>query len=141
MQPQFEPATWEQAKGGFGTRGTPGARIGTTWDTDEIWLRRTFTLEPGDLDADHEGDLVLRIHHDEDATVYLNGQEVARLSGFATDYLFVPLDDEARTTLRAGENVLAIHVRQTIGGQYIDAGLGRMVWRNNPNPREDAAAE
>ena len=35
----FDTAEWKAAKGGFGTRDTPSARVGTNWNTKSIWLR------------------------------------------------------------------------------------------------------
>jgi hypothetical protein len=109
---------WREGPGGFGTEGTPGARVRTTWDTPEIWIRRTFRWDGAD-----RWRLWLRIHHDEDADVWINGERAAALTGYTTGYVVVPMAPAARAALRDGENVLAIHVRQTRGGQYVDAGL------------------
>jgi hypothetical protein len=119
---EFDDRAWTNAFGGFGTSDTPGALIGTEWRGQDIWLRRAFLL-PETFSANKGRRLVLRIHHDEDATVYLNGQAVARLPRSTTEYIETPLSEEAVRTLCPGRNVLAIHCRQTRGGQYIDAGL------------------
>ncbi len=66
---------------------------------------------------------MLKIHHDEDATVFLNGVEIAKLTGHTGNYTLVDLDEKAAAALKPRDNVLAIHVKQTTGGQYIDAGL------------------
>ena len=57
-------------------------------------------------------------------SVYLNGVLVLSRSGFTTDYEAEEIDAKA---LRTGRNVLAIHCRQTTGGQYIDAGLDAIL--------------
>jgi putative heme-binding domain-containing protein len=120
--PEFDDRAWTNAFGGFGAGETPGALIGTEWRAENIWLRREFFL-PDTFSANKGRRLALRIHHDEDAAIYLNGRLVARLPRSTTEYIETPLDDHAVRTLRAGRNILAIHCRQTRGGQYIDAGL------------------
>ena len=115
----FNDEGWKTGCAGFGTKKTPGIPIRTEWATKEIWLRRAFDLK----DVPKDGQLTLKLYHDEDAEVFLNGKEVARASGFVTRYETIPLSEEALARLAPGRNVLAIHVRQTIGGQGIDAGL------------------
>ncbi|MBM4088238.1 MAG: hypothetical protein FJ276_02225 [Planctomycetes bacterium] len=68
--------------------------------------------------------VAVRIHHDEDAVVFLNGVRVLRRTGYTTEY---ETEEIASSALRAGRNVLAIHCRQTGGGQYIDAGLDAIL--------------
>jgi hypothetical protein len=68
-------------------------------------------------------ELQMNCFHDEDAEIYLNGVEAARVSGFTTDYETIPISAKARATLKPGKNLIAIHCHQTGGGQYIDAGL------------------
>ncbi len=115
---KFDDKSWKDGKGGFGTAGTPNTRVNTEWNGPELWLRREFEVA-----ARPKGNLVLRIHHDEDATVYLNGMEIARLTGHTTNYVLIDLGPEAATSLKLGKNLLAIHVKQTAGGQYLDAGI------------------
>ena len=43
--------------------------------------------------------------------------------GYLTDYMTVPLDEKGVAAVKPGKNVLAVHCKQTGGGQYIDAGL------------------
>ena len=117
-KPGFDTTGWKEGPGGFGTEGTPNARVGTVWNTQQIWLRRDFRLE-----SLPKGMLALDIHHDEDAVVFLNGVKVAELPGYSTGYELLPMDEKTLANLKVGDNTLAIHCRQTRGGQYIDAGL------------------
>jgi beta-galactosidase/beta-glucuronidase len=115
----FDDSQWRTGRGGFGTRETPNTRVNTDWNSDEIWLRRDFEVAGGLP----EGRLLLKIFHDEDASVFLNGKEIAKLGGYVGSYLLIDLDAEAAGALRKGRNTLAVQCRQTDGGQYIDAGL------------------
>jgi uncharacterized protein (DUF849 family) len=44
-----------------------------------------------------------------------------------TNYVEIPLDEKAIAALKAGRNVVAVHCRQTGGGQNIDVGLTVMM--------------
>ncbi len=117
MQPEFKDQDWKQGKGGFGTADTPGAKVGTAWTTADVWLRQRFTL------AKQPRLLRLRVHHDEDVEIYLNGVLACKETGWITAYELLPLAAAARQALVVGENVIAVHCHQTAGGQYVDAGL------------------
>jgi hypothetical protein len=119
--PDFDDSGWKEGPAGFGRKDTPGARVRTEWTTDDIWVRRDFTLAKEDL-----GDLLLLLHHDEDAEVYLNGVLAAKVTGYTTAYEEVSIRPEAQKVLRAGKNTIAIHCKQTRGGQYIDCGLAAL---------------
>lgn len=129
QEPGFDDSSWKEGPGGFGTRGTPGAVVRTEWSTPEIWIRRAF--EPQGA-GDGPGQLKLRLHHDEDAEVYLNGQLLARVTGYTTGYRLLSIDEKARSALRPGRNTLAARCKQTAGGQYLDLGLVRVVERDAP---------
>jgi len=114
-KPGFNDSGWEIGSGGFGShRGLKTMRTATVWNTSDIWLRRNFKLEKLPEKP------ALRIFHDEDAEVYLNGVLVRTFKGFLKDYITVPID---ANHLKTSTNLLAIHCHQTRGGQYIDADI------------------
>ncbi len=94
----------------------------TDWHTGDIWLRREFTCA-NEVATVKNRTLVLRLHHDKDVEVYLNGVQVAHEPQRLSGYMDFPLSPTAAAALRHGRNLLAIHCHQTTGGQYIDAGL------------------
>jgi len=116
--PAFDASGWKRGPGAFGEYGTPGLAIGRLWKSPEIWLRRGFKLPEG-----ARGRPVLLIHHDDDAEVYLNGVLAAKTTRYTTSYVKVPISEEARSALVAGENSMAVHCRQVDGGQSIDVGI------------------
>ena len=95
QQPDFDDSAWQSGPAGFGTEGTPGAVVRTAWNGSDIWLRRKIQLDS----LPEDGDIMLHIHHDEDAEIYLNGKLVRRLRGHTTSYRPVALSDDAREVL------------------------------------------
>ncbi|MHC4784940.1 MAG: glycoside hydrolase family 2 protein [Planctomycetota bacterium] len=120
-QTGFDDSAWPTGAGGFGRKGTPGAVVRTPWTGPDIWLRSTFVLR-----GKPARDLVLYLHHDEDAQIYIDGVLAASVTGYTTTYEEVEMSPDALATLRSGSHVLAVHCRQTSGGQYIDVGLARL---------------
>ncbi len=126
MQPSFDDTSWQRGAGGFGTDIPGSPRVGTPWTNSDIWLRRTFAL--GNLSALQKSQLVLRDLHDEDVEVFINGILAYKSSGFIGSYEYKPISAEARQSLVLnGENTMAVHCHQTIGGQYIDVGISQKV--------------
>ncbi|MCC9601350.1 glycoside hydrolase family 2 [Stieleria sp. JC731] len=113
----FRESDWKDGQAGFGTRDTPGARVGTVWTTNDIWLRKTFSLQNVPANP------ALLIHHDENAEIYINGQLVLEVDGYTSEYQLIKLPASKRAALQTGENLLAVHCHQTRGGQFIDVHL------------------
>ena len=115
----FDDSAWKTGPAPFG-QGYDGVNTPWTDTPGDIWLRRTFTLPaaiPAKLDVLAE--------HDEDVEVYVNGVLAASATGFTGDYARLPMSDTGRATLKPGPNVLAVHCRQTVGGQVIDVGIAQ----------------
>ena len=94
--------------------------MGSSWESSDLWLRRIFELDVAELQHLQDVALYLRVHHDEDAEIFLNGVRITALEGYTTGYRLEPMDLEAISLLREGQNLLAVHEAQTSGGQFID---------------------
>ena len=89
------------------------------WNTDDIWLRREFTMPAGDFH-----DLEFNVFHDEDVEIYVNGIPAAAANGFITSYEPMEIRRPALAELKPGAKItLAVHCHQTKGGQGIDVGI------------------
>lgn len=130
MEEDFDDSDWQLGPGGFGTAGTPGAVVKTDWDTQQIWIRRTFS-GPDQLPPDST--MALLVHHDEDVAVYINGIEAFRAPKWTSSYIETPLPEAVVKSLRPSGNVIAVHCRQNSGGQYIDVGI---VAHSKPSGRD-----
>jgi hypothetical protein len=118
FQPPFDDSSWQSGAAGFGALDTRFAKVGTEWKTADIWLRRTIDLPASPAAAPY-----LRVFHDDDAEVYVNGVLAAKLPGANGGFQYVPLAGDARAALRAGKNTIAVHAHQVRGGQFIDVGI------------------
>jgi hypothetical protein len=122
----FDASSWSTGQAGFGTAGTPGAVVRTTWNSSDIWLRQTFNLGP--LTPSVRSQLAFYVYHDEDCEIYVNGVLAGSASGYSTSYVLIPMNAAGQNALIAnGTNLIAVHCHQTSGGQNIDAGISREV--------------
>ena len=110
----FDDSGWQSAHAPFGTIANPRTR----WETSDIWLRRSFDWKGGDIK-----DAAIVIFWDEDTEVYVNGKKIWSRSGFVTSYEMFTVTDALKSALRKGQNTLAVHTRQTGGGQFVDLAL------------------
>lgn len=111
MQPDFDESTWKTGKAPFGDNET---RAGTAWRSNDIWMRRTFDLTSSEFNK-----LSLKLQHDDNVQVYINGNKVYDVIGYTGKFIYIPIEN----VLKKGRNVMAIHVINTAGGQWLDAGI------------------
>jgi alpha-L-rhamnosidase len=127
----FDDAAWPEGWSGFGTSGTPGSVPNTVWNTDDIWLRRTFTMPAGNFT-----NLQFYVHHDEDVEIYINGVLAAKEAGFLTGYEPLEILPAALKFLAGGNQItMAVHCHQTVGGQYVDVGICEILGVPEPYPK------
>ncbi|OGV57542.1 MAG: hypothetical protein A2283_23275 [Lentisphaerae bacterium RIFOXYA12_FULL_48_11] len=116
MTEAFDDHTWKSGLAPFGRE--ENRRIHTPWTTSDIYLRKTFEYNGGDI---KNGAII--ICHDEDTDVYINGQKVLEVKSFIGHYQMHIVTDRLKKALKKGLNTIAIHTHQTTGGQFIDLAL------------------
>jgi hypothetical protein len=114
----FDDSKWRKGAAGFGAGGPPNAKVRTRWDSSDIWVRREIEMPSNIPDT-----IALNVYFDEDIEVFINGVRAAAAGGFVTDLSLVPLLPEGKAALKPGKNLIAVHCKQTSGGQYLDLGI------------------
>ncbi|MFT4024595.1 MAG: DUF4965 domain-containing protein [Flavihumibacter sp.] len=107
MQPGYNTSGWAASRAPY-----------TEWKSRDIWVRRSF-----DTDAAGVGKLYLKLRHDDDVEVFINGDQVYATKGVAGKYFYLPLTDAVTGKLKKTGNLLAIHVTNTGGEAWLDAGI------------------
>ncbi len=110
----FSDAAWKIGEAPFGDNESMAK---TKWTSHDLWVRRTFTVQDASMK-----NVFLKIQHDDDAEVYLNGKEIYAYKGWLNKYKYIPLESFAGA-LKKGANTLSIHIANTAGGAWLDAGL------------------
>ncbi|MEM7013785.1 MAG: PSD1 and planctomycete cytochrome C domain-containing protein, partial [Verrucomicrobiota bacterium] len=110
---------------GFLDKGWPLTPVGgfgndesnNLWNTPDIWMNASFGLKevPKNLD--------LRIYHESEIEVFLNGKLIFSETGSTADFKIVSLDEDALAALQTGKNFFSVHCRRISDTQYIDIGL------------------
>lgn len=116
MNANFEDQAWKKGGAPFTDSRSSAA---TLWRSKHLWVRRSFTL---DNTADLR-QLWLKINHDDNTEVYLNGERIYSHVGWLNKFHYFPIPEAAISKLVNGRNVLAIHVANTAGGAWLDAGI------------------
>jgi Domain of unknown function (DUF4965)/Domain of unknown function (DUF1793)/Domain of unknown function (DUF5127)/Domain of unknown function (DUF4964) len=95
----------------------------TPWNTKDIWMRKTFSLNDENMD-----ELVLQLRHDDDVEVFING-----LPAYSCDNCHLkeikeyPLNLAIKKSLQKENNLIAIHCSNPRGNAWLDVGLGKKV--------------
>ena len=114
-QTNFDDSGWEQGTAPFGD---DPAEVKTLWKTKDLWMRRQFEINDINIDS-----LFLKINHDDDVEVFLNGKNIYNKKGWTGKFVLIDLNDAIKSNLKKGKNVLAVHCKNTAGGAYLDAGI------------------
>ena len=117
-QNAFDASSWKTAPAPFGQ----GYPVNTSWtDTPgDIWLRRIVKLPPK-----IPAKLIVRIIHDDDAEVYVNGVLALNAPKWTNSYVELPMTDAAWATLKPGDNLIAVHCHQGVGRKSSMSASGR----------------
>jgi CubicO group peptidase (beta-lactamase class C family) len=137
----FNDSTWSTGQAGFGWNTMPPDVVNTSWTTSDIWLRRTVTLTSTQIPS-----VVFWARWDDDIEIYLNGRLAASTvpdignphSGWTPWYRYLGILDNARAGLVTGTNTIAIHVKETGGGAYVDVGLATNPMQTVPTTGSEA---
>ncbi len=114
----FDATKWISGKGAFGTPEMPA--LGTVWQTEDIWVRREFTIDENLSDAQ----IYLIYSHDDIFELYLNGEKLVDTGYTWKNNVVLPLEGTLRNLLiKGGKNVIAVHCNNKIGGGYVDFGI------------------
>ncbi|MGN7988301.1 glutaminase domain-containing protein [Pedobacter sp. 22226] len=107
----YNDGAWKKGDAPFGDERADQ----TKWNTNDLYFRRTF--EVANLTSAKK---YLKLNHDDNVMVYLNGKLIYRKNGWVSDYIYLPVEEGI---LQKGKNVLAIHCKNTVGGRHLDAGI------------------
>lgn len=119
MKNDFDDSAWSTGEGQFGSDNFD--LVKTPWSTDDIWLRRHFNLDKVG------SEIVLKVAHDEDYEIYVNGQLLFAEPGYNSSYRYIKMDEDKSELFQKGQNVIAVHCKNTNGDQLIDVGIGEIA--------------
>lgn len=109
----YKPTSWKSGQAPFGD---DDKTVKTLWKSDNLWIRRTFTVK----NTSSINDLLLKLNHDDNVEVFLNGNKIYETTGWTNKFTYIPVD---KKMLKSGQNTIAIHLANTAGGRYLDFGL------------------
>ena len=110
----FNDSKWRTAEAPFGDN----KKARTRWESKDLWYRRIFNLKNINLE-----NLFLKLHHDDNVEVFLNGEKIYEREGWNNQFEYFEIPASAKNKLKKKGNLLAIHVKNSAGGRFLDAGI------------------
>lgn len=118
----YDANSW---KSGSAPIGDDEKQVKTLWKSNDIWVRRTFDV----ASPEQINELFLKLHHDDNIEVFLNGKKVYTKAGWTNSFQYLPIN---KKDLKAGQNIIAIHLANTAGGRFLDFGLVDRLKESGP---------
>ena len=129
----FDDSDWKEGPGAFGN--AAGKKGNTPWPVadgkikdnkgrtiTEICIRRNFIMP--ELSPEEISRLMLRVMHDENFDVFINGVLACNAGRANNDYEYFSIKPEALKALKIGEkNLITVYCKDTGGGRFIDVGI------------------
>jgi hypothetical protein len=109
----FNTDAWKSRTAPFGFEKEEGKAISKTNNT---WFRRTYNL----IATSANNNILLKLNHNDNSEVYINGQQVDKKTGWTDQYDYIPVSKEL---LKSGKNVLAVHLVNVAVGNWLDIDL------------------
>ena len=122
----FDDSKWKTTQAPFGDNESAK----TKWTEGDLWVRRTFNLAGVNIN-----ELYLRMQHDDNVQVFLNGEEIYKCNCWNGKVENYKMNDAVKSKFKKGKNVLAIHISNTAGGSWLDAGFS-----DKPKPKPGPAS-
>ena len=109
---------WNEGPGPFGVMPAGRTPARTAWEGESLWLREEFEVRQL-----HEGTWSLDVLADDTASIWINGVFAGEVPFTSQNYKSMDLSAEAVATLHLGQNLIAVHVKNTGGPGAVDVGL------------------
>ena len=115
----YDDSDWQEATLPIGSPNYSHFYV-TRWTGEYncYWIRREFTLDGFTSLLPH----TIRVFHDDDYKLYVNGILVLSDDGWTAD---TPIEKNISRYLKKGRNVIAAQVQQNFGDAYFDCGIYR----------------
>ena len=115
MTNSFDDSKWKNGRAPFGDNKLFAKTI---WLTKDLWVRRAFVIT-----ATNFNKLFLKLQHDDNIEVYLNGEQLYKTEGWTNKFIYLPFGNDMKNKLKKGKNIIAIHIANTSGGADLDFGI------------------
>jgi hypothetical protein len=115
---EFDDSGWNKGYAPFGNKKGWNDKIKTPWTTSDLWTRHEFLYDGARVDKAQ-----VIMHYDNEATIFLNGSQILNKKGWNDRYDSFEVTEEVKKALVKGKNILAVHIHQDEGGQYLDLAL------------------